>query len=282
MIISFLLQTLAHNNLRKMVKFSFLKPFCLLPLIALLLLSSCGSYNRRALFKSANDIDPEMIKDVYVVNDQGQGDLYYKIKIGDAISVRNIQNKEFGFIGSIGSSATIEGTNAPTFMVEANGSVNLPSVGRVLLAGLTRRQATAKLQEVFETKLVNPIIEVNIANIKVTMYGEFNSNGNFLLERDNIRLEEMIGKAGGLTKNADPRTLKIIRGDKKNPETIYVNLTNLKSLASDKLILQNNDIITVEPTKNVMAAEKLQSYNNIIQPLLVIVNLAVLIFTITR
>ncbi len=267
-----------------MVKYSCFKSSCLLSLIVLLFLSSCGSYTNKALFKSTNDIAPESVKDVYVVNDQGQGDIYYKIKVGDVISVRNLQNMEFGVIGSAESvSASTTGDNVPTFPVDINGTVNLPTIGRVLLAGLTRRDATIKLQELYEAKsLKNPIIELIIINVKVTMYGEFSTNGIFLLERDNTRLEEMIAKAGGFTKNADPRSIRIIRGDKKNPETIHVNLTSIKSLANDKLILQNNDIIYVEPTKNVMTAEKLQSYNNIIQPLLVVVNLAVLIFTLTR
>ncbi len=264
-----------------MAKSSYLRSSCLLSLIVLLFLSSCGTYNKQALFRSANEIDPETIKDIYVVNDQGKGDIYYKLKIGDVISVRNLQNMDFGVVGTA-TETSMNASTVTTYPVEANGTVNLPTVGRVLLAGLTRREATNKLQELFQTKLVDPIIELTIINIKVTMYGEFNSNANFLLERDNVRLEEMIGQAGGFTKNADPRTLKIIRGDRKSPEIIHVNFTNIQSLASDKLILQNNDIITVEPTKNVMAAEKLQSYNNIIQPLLVIVNLAVLIFTFTR
>ncbi|MGF1925779.1 MAG: polysaccharide biosynthesis/export family protein [Bacteroidia bacterium] len=268
-----------------MVKLSFRKSFYLLSIIFLLFLSSCGTYNKQALFRSSSDIDPETLKDVYVVNDQGQVDIYYKIKVGDVISIRNLQNMEFGVIGSAEAavSAATDGSNTPTFPVDINGTVNLPAIGRVQLAGLTRRDATIKLQDLYETKsLRSPIIELTIINIKVTMFGEFAVKGNFLLERDNIRLEEMIGKAGGFTKDADPRTLKIIRGNKKNPEIIYVNLTNINSLSNDKLVLQNNDIITVEPTQNVMTAQKLQSYNNIIQPLLVIVNLAVLIFTFTR
>lgn len=256
----------------------------LLSLILLLFLSSCSTYNQRALFKSATTIDPETIKDVYVINDKGDRDFYYKIKVGDVIAVRNLQNKEFGApVAAVTSTSTSEVATGPTFTVDINGTVNLPAIGRVLLAGLTRREATQKLHELFESKQVkDPIIELTIVNVKVSLFGEFKTNGVFLLERDNIRLEEIISKAGGFTKDADPKTLQIIRGDKKNPEIILVNLTNIKSLANDKLILQNNDIISVEPTKNVMAAEKLQSYNNIIQPLLVIVNLAVLIFTFTR
>jgi len=268
-----------------MIKYCAFKYFWLLTLIALLLLNSCGSRNKQSLFNGANYIDPEMVKDVYVINDQGQGDIYYKIKVNDVISVRNLQNMEFGVTGSTESSvsASTKGDSGPTFPVDVTGTVNLPAIGKVLLAGLTRREATLKLQELYEAKsLKNPIIELTIVNVKVTMLGEFNIKGNFLLERDNTTLIDMIGQAGGLTKDADPRTLRIIRGDKSNPEIILANLTNINTLANKKIILQNNDIIVVEPTKNVVAAAKLQNMNNIIQPLLVVVNLAILVFTLTR
>jgi len=112
--------------------------------------------------------------------------------------------------------------------------------------------------------------------------GEFNKKGNFLLERENTNLIDILGEAGGITKTADPKTLKIIRGDKANPEIIYVNLNEVNSLASKKLVLQNNDIIYIQSTKGAALSERLQSFNSIIQPLLVIVNLAVLIFTLSK
>lgn len=264
-----------------MTKYSCFRSSCVLALIALLFLNSCAPRVKNALFQGANDIDPSTVKDIYVVNDQGLSDINYKIKINDMISVRNVQNTKFGASGGVTSAIAAE---APTFQVDNNGTVNLPSLGKVLLAGLTRREARIKLQELFEApdKLTDPIIELTITNLKVTLFGEFASAGELPLERDNVSLMEIIGKAGGFTKNADLRTLKIIRGDKKNPEFIYVNLTNKSVIGHPKLILQNNDFIIIEPTKSVMAAERLQSYNNIIQPLLVIVNLAVLIFTFTR
>lgn len=264
-----------------MTKYSYLKPSYLFALIVLLFLSSCAPRVKNSLFQGVNDIDPATLKDVYVVNDQGETDIYYKIKINDVIAVRNLQDKEFGLAGSSGS---VAGATPPTFTIDANGAANLPAIGKVQLAGLTRREATQKLQELYEgpKHLDNPIIELTIVNLKVHLFGEFNTPGSFLLERDNVNLIEMIAQAGGLSKSADPRTLKIIRGDKRNPEYIYVNLTSGRVIGNKKLTLQNNDYIIVEPTKNVMAAERLQSYNNIIQPLLVIVNLAVLIFTFTR
>ncbi|MBB2144118.1 hypothetical protein GM921_01355 [Pedobacter sp. LMG 31464] len=249
----------------------------------LLLLSACSARKEKTLFNASTDIVTDTIKQVYVVNDQGLGDLYYKIKVNDILAVRNVQNKEFGSTSSTAASSSGSATNVTAYPVDNDGKVNLPAIGKIAVAGLTRKEVTAKLQAIYEEKqLVDPIIEVSIVNVKVTLLGEFMKQGNFLLERDNTTLIDILGEAGGITKTADPKTLKIIRGDRSNPEIIYVNLNDINSLASKKLILQNNDIIVLQPTKSSVLGEKLQSFNNIIQPLLVVINLAVLIFTFTR
>lgn len=256
-----------------------------------LLLFSCGARKEKSLFNAATDIVTDTIKQVYVVNDQGI-DSYYKIKVNDLLAIRNVQNKEWGATVSTGSGvgATTANTNAgggiksvQSFEVQPDGKVNLPAIGKVEVAGLSRREATAKIEAIYKEKLLpDPIIELSIVNLKVTLLGEFSKQGNFLLERDNTTLIDIIGEAGGITKTADPKTLKIIRGDRSKPEIIYVNLNDINSLASKKLVLQNDDIIVLQTTKGTAASEKLQSYNNILQPLLVVVNLAVLIFTISR
>ncbi|UKT64409.1 polysaccharide biosynthesis/export family protein [Pedobacter mucosus] len=257
----------------------------------LFLLSSCSIRKEHALFNAPSDSVTDTIKQVYVVNDQGISDAYYKIKPNDQLAIRNVQNPEFGATGSTNlngqsyavTSSNGSGNNVLSYPVEMDGNINLPAIGKVEVSGLTRREAAFKIQDLYKKKLLkDPIIELTIVNLKVTLLGEFSKQGNFLLERDNVSLIDIIGEAGGITKNADPKTLKIIRGDRAHPEIIYVNLNDINSLASKKLILQNEDIIVLQQTKGTALSEKLQSFNNIIQPLLVAVNLAVLIFTVTR
>jgi polysaccharide export outer membrane protein len=260
----------------------------ILLLLISMILFSCSVRKEHSLFNAASDIVTDTIKRVYVVNDQGISDAYYKIKVSDQLAIRNVQNPEFGATASSGTQSNntaASGTalNILSYPVEPDGMVNLPAIGKVEVLGLTRREATIKIQEIYKQKLLkDPIIELTVVNLKVTLLGEFSKQGNFLLEKDNTSLIEIIGEAGGITKTADPKTLKIIRGDRSHPEIIYVNLTDINSLASKKLILQNNDIIVLQPTKGAALSEKLQSFNNIVQPLLVVVNLAVLIFTVTR
>ena len=253
--------------------------------------ASCSVRKERTLFNAPSDIVTDTIKQVYVVNDQGISDAYYKIKVNDQLAIRNVQNFEFGATtGSSANSGANNNQNAQggiqnvlSYPVDLDGKVNLPAIGKVEVAGLSRREAAIKIQEIYKNKLLKePIIELSVVNLKVTLLGEFGKQGNFLLERDNTTLIDIIGEAGGISKTADPKTLKIIRGDRANPELIYVNLNDINSLASKKLILQNHDIIVLQPTKSAATSDKLQSLNNILQPLLVVVNLAVLIFTVTR
>jgi polysaccharide export outer membrane protein len=270
------------------IKFDF-KSYHLICLLAVFLFSSCGSTSQQALFKSDADVNIETLKSIYVINDQGQADLYYKIKEGDVISIRNLQNKRWGGgqSGPISASAEtnvaatnfIE-TNAISYIVDDYGMVKLPALKTpIKIAGLTRKQATQKIQDLYVANLlVDPIIELNVVNLKVSLLGEFSKQGNYFLNKDNTTLFEILAEAGGIPKTADPRSLKIIRGR----ETIYVNLSEASIIGHAKLVLQNNDIITISPNKNALDGEKIQRFNNIVQPLLVVVNLVILVFTLTK
>ncbi|WP_316797827.1 polysaccharide biosynthesis/export family protein [Pedobacter frigidisoli] len=266
-------------------------PLYFVLLFTVTLLFSCAARKQHALFNAPSDIVTDTIKQVYVVNDQGLSDIYYKIKVNDQLAVRNVQNPEFGAVGGTSATGVAISSNSQggssqnvlSYPVEPDGMVNLPAIGKVQVQGLTRREAAIKIQEIYKTKLLkDPIIELTVVNLKVTLLGEFGKQGNFLLEKENTDLIEIIGEAGGISKIADPKSLKIIRGDRSNPEIIYVNLNDINSLASKKLILQNHDIIVLQQTKGQALSDRLQSFNNIVQPLLVFVNVATLIFALTR
>src|SRR5690606_23020657 len=59
---------------------------------ALLLLSSCSTRYRNALFTSKEDPAREDIKAVYVVNNNEDTDVLYRIKPNDLLAVRNLQD----------------------------------------------------------------------------------------------------------------------------------------------------------------------------------------------
>lgn len=166
------------------------------------------------------------------------------IKAGDELTITNLDNETL--INGLGASTPLE----IKYRVDENGKIALPVIGLINIAGLTIDEAIQFLtQEYKKTSLSNPLFVIKVNNANVTLFGEFFRQGNFKLDKPNTYLINIIGDAGGFTNRADKTKLKIIRGDKKNPEIIDVDLTNITSLGNPKLMLQNGDIIYSQPRK---------------------------------
>jgi polysaccharide biosynthesis/export protein len=244
-----------------------------------ILLTSCASRYRNALFTSRMDSAADTMKSVFVVNEHLEESSIYRIKRNDMLAVRNLQDLRL----ITPQDNMIQNQQQLTYRVDMDGMITLPVVGTLPIAGMSRKEASDKIQSLYkQTLLKDPIIDVSVVNLKVTVLGEFTRQGNFLLEKENTSLIDIIGEAGGITPRANPKTLKIIRGDRMNPEIIYVNLKDINSLSNPKLILRNNDIIYMEPQGIYGTGERVQNFSTILQPVLLILNTALIIYNFTR
>lgn len=243
---------------------------------ALVVFTSCAYKPRQVLFESATSAKDSSAKKESPV---------YKIHPQDVLQVRNLQNISYVVSTSskTGEGSSSSGNAENTYQVEENGTVALPVIGRVEVGGLTRLQAALKIEELYKKQLLkDPIIDVRIVNLKVTVLGEVKTQGNFPLLKDNTTLVDVLGEAGGFTENADEKTVKIIRGDRRNPQIIYSNLNQISALADDRLILQNNDIIYVMQNKRSVRKEALQNINTWLQPALILLNTALVIYSVSK
>ncbi|MGN6177902.1 MAG: polysaccharide biosynthesis/export family protein, partial [Mucilaginibacter sp.] len=213
----------------------------------------------------------------------------YKIQPQDLLQVRNLQN--IGYItgdGGSGSSSSSGGgtqgaSGGQTYQVEEDGTVALPVIGHVQVVGLTRMEATKVIEDLYrKTLLKDPIIELKIVNLKVTLLGEVKEQGNFPLVKDRTTLVEMLGQAGGLTDKANERNVQIIRGDQNNPQVTVVNLRDINSINDPSTILRNGDIVYVAQNKRAIRGDKLSNFSTIVQPVLIILNTALVIYTLAR
>jgi len=249
----------------------------------LFIVTSCSYKQDQLLFQEKSTIDSARQKNATSLAD-------YKIQPQDILQVRNLQN--IGYIagnagGGGSSSSATSGQGASdggqTYQVEEDGTVALPVIGYVQVAGLTRMQATKVIEDLYrKTLLKDPIIEVKIVNLKVTLLGEVKEQGNFPLMKDRTTLVEMLGQAGGLTEKANEHNVQIIRGDKNNPQVIVVNLRDINSINSPSTILRNGDIIYVAQNKRAIRSDKLTNFSTIVQPALIILNTALVIYTLAR
>lgn len=211
----------------------------------------------------------------------------YRIHPRDILQLRNLQNIKYIVdelpTATSGGGGGGQASQGQTFEVDDEGLVALPAIGHVAVGGLTRVEAAKKIEALYRKDLLkDPIFELKITNLKVTLLGEIAQQGNFLLVKDNTTLVEMVGQAGGLTPNADEKNVKIIRTTGLTKTTIEVDMGNVNSIANPKTYLQNGDVVYVSKNKRAIRNDNYQNLSTILQPVTLLLSTVLIIFTLKR
>jgi len=246
-------------------------------------LSSCSNKQYQYLFQQKGVGVDATTLNYLAAKDQ------YRIQPQDILEIRNLQNNKdiVDLNPSIGGSTVGQLPSAQIqsvgHLVEDDGTIALTGLGRVKVAGLTRVETEKLIEGLYhKTLLKDPIIEVKVTNLAVTLFGEVKTQGNYPLAKDRTTLVQMLGAAGGLTDNANETNVKIIRGDHNKLEVIPVDLSSIQSITDPKTILQSGDIVYVEKNKRAIRNEKLGNITQIVQPILLLFSSLVLIYTFTH
>jgi polysaccharide export outer membrane protein len=140
------------------------------------------------------------------------------------------------------------------YLVDKNGSINFPVIGKIPLAGLTKEQATEKMTDLIKAHVKNPIVNIRFINFKVTVIGEVNKPSTFTVATEKINVLEALGLAGDMTAFGRRENVLIIREKDGVRSTSRINLNNKDVLNSAYFYLQQNDIVYVEPDNHVKVA----------------------------
>jgi polysaccharide biosynthesis/export protein len=174
------------------------------------------------------------------------------------------------------SSSTGLSTYISSFIVDYKGNITLPLVGDVQVKGLTIKMAKQKIREVMKNYLKDPYIDIKFLTFKVTVLGEVYHPGPITVSNEKANLIDVLATAGDMTDVGNRRTIKIIRGDPRNPTVYMVDMTNTKSFNSPGFILQPDDIVYVEPLNR----KYLLANINLILPYLSIASTIVLLLNV--
>lgn len=246
---------------------------------AILACCSCSYKSRNLLFKTDKEISSDSIKTVYVVR-KGNGEAHvpYRLQPGDRLLIRNLQNPTI-----LSGDEKTASVAQQTFLIGPDSLLTIPALGKVNLTGLTVTGAEQRLQSLYADKILNrPIIEITVSNFQATVLGEVRSPNKYVLEHENLSLVELLGQAGGPTPRANLNRVKIVRGDPKNPEILFVNLKNAETLKDPHLQIQNHDVVYLEPTRLNGTGDSVSGFSTVVQPILIIVNTFLVIFTLAR
>ncbi|MBL0342040.1 MAG: polysaccharide biosynthesis/export family protein [Bacteroidetes bacterium] len=198
--------------------------------------------------------------------DQTIGNVEYRIAPNDILGFSVFTNDGFKLIdlttgvtsltatGSSGSQSS-SGNNSTRFIVDVEGFVKLPIIGRVKVEELSIREAEKMLEEKFSVYYNKPFVMLNVLNRRVMVFPGTGGSGKVvILENENTTLIEALALAGGITETGKSKVVKLIRGDSRNPQVHLIDLSTVEGMKQSNMLLQASDIIYVEPVKNVSNA----------------------------
>lgn len=139
------------------------------------------------------------------------------------------------------------------YLVENDGTINFPVVGKIHVQGLTRAECQIKIANKIKEFLADgeePIVLVRMSGYHVTLLGEVRSPGVKQVDQEKISIIDALAQAGDLTEYGKRNNILIIREDKYGEKsTVRLNLNDANIINSPYYYLQQNDVVYVEPVK---------------------------------
>ena len=150
------------------------------------------------------------------------------------------------------------------YLVNKDGDVELPVIGKVHVEGLTTDSAKDAIRVKAAVFIKDPNVIVRYANFKVTVTGEVSRPSVYVFPNQKVTILDALSVAGDLTIYGKRDNILLLRENKDGSKTEYrINLNKTNILNSPYYYLQQNDFIYVEPTKGKVAANDLAQARNV-------------------
>ena len=183
------------------------------------------------------------------------------------VNITGIDQAAAALFNTAGSSASssVRETEVSGMLVEADGSIDFPHLGKVYARGLTATQYKEKLTGLLLKYIKEPLISVRFFQIKFTVLGEVRAPGTYTLPLQRTTFLDALGAAGDLPISAKRYDIQIYR-DYNGKRNIYkVDLRSKAILYNSTLFqVRHNDVIYVQPRDSRRFSEEARFYASLV------------------
>ena len=137
------------------------------------------------------------------------------------------------------------GGAARSYQVNSNGHIDLPLLGDVKAAGLTREQLQSVLKEKLSGYIKDPAVTVRLSDFKVNVLGEVKIPGTHSFDKERVTIIDAISAAGDLTDYGKRSNIIVIREEEPARKYYNIDLRSGTLFQSPVYLLQPNDIVYV-------------------------------------
>lgn len=217
------------------------------------LMFSCRSPKDVVYFQGIDDLTPEQLEKMsqtYTIKIANDDLLSINVTAWDPVAVTPFNPPVYAYpTVAQGEQQIMASQNLYTYLVDGEGNINFPVVGKVHATGLTRQELAKSLEEKISKYVDNPLVNVQLLNFKITLMGDFARPGSYTVKNDRVSILDAIGLAGDLQLTANRENLLVIRDNNGVKETHRLDVTDPAIFASPYFYLKQNDIVYAEPIK---------------------------------
>ncbi len=146
--------------------------------------------------------------------------------------------------------AGTNGGNVQGYMVDGEGFISLPLVGKIKVAGLSTTEVKSAIEKKAAMYYKDPVVNVRFVNFTVTVLGEVNHPGQFTLSNEQTSVFDIIGAGGDMTSYAKRNEVLVIREENGVKKFVRINLYSTDAFRSPYFYLRQRDVVYIPPNKS--------------------------------
>ena len=217
-----------------------------------IMMGSCGSSKQIAYFQNIDTLSLAASKGLYDAKIMPKDELTITVLTTNpevSAPFNLTVNSKVGSSGQMSSG----GGSLQGYLVDNDGDINFPVVGKLHVAGMTKTECEDMIKEKitpYLAKTENPIVTVRTSSYRVTVIGEVGSSKVVPVTTGQMSIIEALAQAGDLSIYGKRDNVLLIREDATGEKHSYrLNLNDANLFNSPYYYLQQNDIVYVEPNK---------------------------------
>jgi polysaccharide export outer membrane protein len=220
----------------------------------LFMLASCGvakrNYREMIYFQNAKQVNVPVRLQLKPTVIQKYDQLMIQVY---AQSINQEQAALFNMTSGMGQNGVVnvqQGNTLAGYIVDYEGNIDFPMIGKVQAMGLTKSAFIDTLKNHLKAYIKDPIVVVRYLNYNITVLGEVNSPGLKTFPNEKATVLDAISAAGDIRDAGLRKSILLIRtmpdGTIQQHE---IDLTNIECYNSPYFQLQPNDVLYVQSNK---------------------------------
>lgn len=226
-----------------------IKKLCLLAVVAVLALSSCKNTQEIAYIHDAPR-DTAMVM---------TGEFSNGIQVNDLLSIyvesetpeSTIQfNQETNKIAMSNGSPMNPGSSTVSgYLVNHDGDIIFPVLGKIHVLGLTHNELAALIEQqlISDGHITDPKVTIKLMNFRVCVLGDVSRPGQLVVAGERLTIFEALSMVGDLTLYGQRHNVTVIREENGLRTIGEIDLSSQSVFDSPYYYLHQNDVIYVEP-----------------------------------